>query len=77
MKLETENLKTLKATQMITQPFQGDNNGTYYYVEVNTSAPKKPWIFVKIYEPPLVTDVSPIQLKDAKTVDESDTLKTF
>lgn len=76
IQLLTQNLKPLKATQMIIQPFLGDN-GSYYYVKVQTPAKKHQWIFVKIYEPPQLTNVSPVQLKGVKTVNESDTLTTF
>lgn len=71
-------IKSLEATQMIVQPYQGDN-GSLYYVRVKafTSAKDFIWIFAKIYEPPQLTDVSPVRLRKAMKVKETDTLTTF
>ena len=76
MTLVTQNLQTLKAKQMISQDIAG-NQGTMYYVKVNTSNTKMPWLFCKIYEPPTVTGVSPVKLQNVKKVSESEPLVTF
>jgi hypothetical protein len=79
MTLLTQSLQTLKATQMISRDaVAGANRGTMYYVKVKTSNAKMPWLFCKIYEPPTVTGVSPVQLKRVKQgVSESEPLVTF
>eukprot|EP00544_Gedaniella_sp_CCMP2646_P004719 CAMPEP_0202481252 /NCGR_PEP_ID=MMETSP1361-20130828/909_1 /ASSEMBLY_ACC=CAM_ASM_000849 /TAXON_ID=210615 /ORGANISM="Staurosira complex sp., Strain CCMP2646" /LENGTH=121 /DNA_ID=CAMNT_0049108751 /DNA_START=193 /DNA_END=558 /DNA_ORIENTATION=- len=76
MTLLTQSLQTLKAMQMISRDIAG-NQGTMYYVKVKTSNAKMPWLFCKIYEPPTVTGVSPVQLKNVKQVSESEPLATF
>ena len=53
---------TLKATQMITREYITDNHksnigGTVYYVKCQTENKEWPWIFVKLYEPPVITGV--------------------
>jgi hypothetical protein len=77
VRLEMMHLDKLQATQMITrQVFNGDD-GTMYYVKVQTSLSDWPWIFVKIWEPPLITDVSPVQFKEMKKMKEDYKLVTF
>lgn len=75
--LETMNLSDLKATEMITRQVNGGDDGTTYYIKVKTELPQWPWIFVKIWEPPSVTDVSSIQFKGMKKMKEEYKLVTF
>lgn len=74
--LETFKLDTIKATQMITRQVSNDQ-GTMYYIKAQVSCVKWPWIFVKIYEPPTVTDVSPAVFKGMKKMDQDYKLVTF
>mmetsp|Transcript_14618 Transcript_14618/g.23731 ORF Transcript_14618/g.23731 Transcript_14618/m.23731 type:complete len:123 (-) Transcript_14618:209-577(-) len=77
--LETMHLDHLKATQMITRAcISGDDGGTMFYVKCRTNLDDNwPWIFVKLYEPPVVTDVSPVQFKEMKKMDQEYKLVTF
>lgn len=77
IQLSSMKLDELKATTMITQTVANGDQGMVYYVKVHTSEPKWPWIFCKIYEPPLVTDVSPVTLKGFKKMTEDYKLVTF
>ena len=70
------------ATQMITRSVDGrgggaGEDGTMYYVKVQTHLEDWPWIFVKIHEPPLVTGVSRVQFKGMKKMKEEYKLVTF
>ena len=68
----------LKATQMITQTFtNSDKPGMIYYVKCSTTNPEWPWIFVKIYEPPTITSVSPVKFRGLKKMKEEYKLVTF
>eukprot|EP00547_Thalassionema_nitzschioides_P005012 CAMPEP_0194206218 /NCGR_PEP_ID=MMETSP0156-20130528/5304_1 /TAXON_ID=33649 /ORGANISM="Thalassionema nitzschioides, Strain L26-B" /LENGTH=125 /DNA_ID=CAMNT_0038932681 /DNA_START=30 /DNA_END=407 /DNA_ORIENTATION=- len=71
--------KTLEATQMITRTFTNEprsrlfdklDPGRIYFIKVKTSNKKWPWIFVKIYEPPLVTNVFKVKFRDMKKMDQ-------
>mmetsp|Transcript_3708 Transcript_3708/g.8045 ORF Transcript_3708/g.8045 Transcript_3708/m.8045 type:complete len:126 (+) Transcript_3708:203-580(+) len=75
--LDVMSLDDLKATQMITRAVSKLNDGTMYYVKAQTGLDEWPWIFVKIYEPPEVTDVSPVTFKDIKKMKDDFKLVTF
>ena len=69
-----------KAEQMITRDGGVDPKGTMYYVKVKTSpgeCKEWSWLFVKIYEPNLVTDVSRVEFKGLKKMKEEYKLVTF
>ena len=75
-------LQDLKATQMITRSVDNSvdpsaNGGTMYYVKVRTDLEDWPWLFVKIFEPPQVTDVSPVAFKGLKKMKDDFALVTF
>lgn len=68
----------LKATQMITRSAeQARTGGMMYFIKVKTSKEKWPWIFCKIYEPESVTNVTPIQLRGFRKMDQEYKLVTF
>lgn len=74
--------RTLEAKQMITRNMRGkgddgNNDGKMYYIKVRTDIKEWPWIFVKIYEPPLVTDVSKVAFRSMKKMKEEYKLVTF
>lgn len=72
----SDKFETLTATQMITQTV-GNDQGMLYFVKVQTLNQKWPWLFLKIYEPPLITDVSKVTLKGFKKMKEEYNLITF
>ena len=59
---------------MITRDGGVDPKGTMYYAKVKKSGECKEWpsLFVKIYEPNLVTDVSRVGFKGLKKMKEED-----
>ena len=76
----------LKAAQMITREYITDNlknnnkiGGTIYYVKVQTENKDWPWIFVKIYEPPIITGVPGFRVRfmQMKKMDQEYKLVTF
>ena len=72
----------LKATQMITReylPAKNQIGGTIYYVKVQTSNPEWPWLFVKLYEPPVITGVPGfrVRFRGLKKMKEEYQLVTF
>mmetsp|Transcript_22105 Transcript_22105/g.33410 ORF Transcript_22105/g.33410 Transcript_22105/m.33410 type:complete len:133 (+) Transcript_22105:34-432(+) len=79
--------RNLKATQMITRTFINTprsrllpnlNPGTMYFIKVKTENKQYPWIFVKIYEPPVVTNVFKVKLRKMTKMDrEYDLVSTF
>lgn len=75
--------QNLKATQMITRDFittnGNDIGGRIYYVKAKTENPEWPWIFVKIYEPPLITGVPGfrVRFRQMKKMDREYELVTF
>eukprot|EP01083_Nonionella_stella_P246875 856617_1 len=81
--------RTLEAKQMITRELErcdekydasndeSKKNGMMYYVKVRTEVKEWPWLFVKIYDPPLVTTVSRVQFKGMKKMKEDYKLVTF
>lgn len=80
--------RSFEAKQMITRELErsdgkyagdenGKHNGMMYYVKVITQVKDWPWIFVKIYEPPLATGVSRVQFKGMKKMKEDFKLVTF
>ena len=55
-----------------------DNGGTMYYIKCKvTGLDKWPWIFVKIYEPELVTLATPVAFRGLKKMKEEFKLVTF
>ena len=75
--LDTLNLGELKATQMITRDVMTGDKGTMYYVKVKTVLKDWPWVFVKIFEPPIITDASPVTFKGMKKMVQDFELVTF
>lgn len=73
--------RTLEAKQMIIRVLknkgEGENDGHMYYIKCKTDVAEWPWIFVKLYEPPLVTDVSRVEFKAMKKMKEEYKLVTF
>merc|ERR1719384_2999747 len=78
--------RNLKATQMITRTFTNEpksrlfsnlDPGTIYYIKVKTSNENWPWIFVKIYEPPLVTNVFKVKFRNMRRMKNEFELVTF
>jgi len=73
--------RTLEAKQMIIRVLkgkgEGENDGKMYYIKCKTEVTAWPWIFVKIYEPPLVTDVSRVEFRAMKKMKEEYKLVTF
>lgn len=71
----------LKATQMIKRDVKSgiqDNGGTMYYIKCKiTGLDKWPWVFVKIYEPELVTVATPVAFRGLKKMKEEYKLVTF
>mmetsp|Transcript_26164 Transcript_26164/g.39601 ORF Transcript_26164/g.39601 Transcript_26164/m.39601 type:complete len:140 (-) Transcript_26164:219-638(-) len=77
----------LQATQMITRTFTNCNcNKGYrpssdaaslYFIKVKTSNKEWPWIFVKLYEPPVISSVSPVRVRGLKKMKEEYELVTF
>mmetsp|Transcript_42733 Transcript_42733/g.48560 ORF Transcript_42733/g.48560 Transcript_42733/m.48560 type:complete len:168 (+) Transcript_42733:53-556(+) len=80
----------LKATQMITRSFtncstntsitrtlSSSSSASIYFIKVKTSSTEWPWIFVKIYEPPVINTVSKVILRDMKKMKEEFGLITF
>jgi len=74
VELSKVSLDELTATQMITQTV-GDNMGMLYYVKVLTSPNTA--LFLKIYKPPILTDVSPVKLQGVQQAKPEDPLKVF
>jgi len=70
-----------EATQMITRDVKSgiqDSGGTMYYIKCKvTGLDKWPWIFVKIYEPALVSIASPVSFRGLKKMKEEFKLVTF
>jgi len=73
-----------EAKQMIIREMNstaGDHaGGKMYYVKVKTSpgeCKEWPWLFVKLYEPPIVTSVSRVEFKGLKKMKEEYKLVTF
>mmetsp|Transcript_25278 Transcript_25278/g.42930 ORF Transcript_25278/g.42930 Transcript_25278/m.42930 type:complete len:134 (-) Transcript_25278:293-694(-) len=73
--------RTLEAKQMIIRVLknkgEGENDGKMYYIKCKTEVAEWPWIFVKVYEPPLVTDVSRVGFRAMKKMKEEYKLVTF
>ena len=73
--------RTLEAKQMITRILKQNDNpkndGTMYYIKCKTDLSDWPWIFVKIYEPPMVTTASHVQFRSMKKMAEEYKLVTF
>ena len=71
----------LKATQMIKRDVKSgiqDNGGTMYYIKCKvTGLDEWPWVFVKIYEPELVTVATPVAFRGLKKMKEEFKLVTF
>uniref|UniRef100_A0A7S0FRE4 Uncharacterized protein n=1 Tax=Minutocellus polymorphus TaxID=265543 RepID=A0A7S0FRE4_9STRA len=71
----------LKATQMIKRDVKSviqDGGGTLYYIKCNVSGLDEwPWIFIKIYEPALVTVATPVSFRGLKKLKEEFKLVTF
>mmetsp|Transcript_42734 Transcript_42734/g.48561 ORF Transcript_42734/g.48561 Transcript_42734/m.48561 type:complete len:158 (+) Transcript_42734:174-647(+) len=70
----------LKATQMIIRTFTNSSPNSpafIYYIKVKMSSTEWPWIFVKIYEPPVINTVSKVVLRDLKKMKEEYGLITF
>jgi len=79
--LNVKKLGDLTATQMITRSVDSrgtpGKGGTMYYIKVRTTLTEWPWIFVKIYEPPLVTTASPVGFRGMKKMKDDFKLITF
>uniref|UniRef100_A0A7S4N0A4 Cystatin domain-containing protein n=1 Tax=Odontella aurita TaxID=265563 RepID=A0A7S4N0A4_9STRA len=81
--LDVDKLRALTATQMITRTVDSGGGaapgkgGIMYYVKVQTTLAEWPWIFVKIYEPPLVTTASPVGFRGMKKMKDDFKLITF
>ena len=69
----------IKATEMITRDFTNGNGGRIYYVKAKTENPEWPWVFVKIYEPPLITGVPGfrVRFRQMKKMDQEYKLVVF
>ena len=71
----------LKATQMITRIFTNSDDlqkpGKIHYIKAKTTNPDWPWIFVKVYEPPEITSVSPVKFREMKKMKEEYKLVVF
>ena len=70
-----------EAKQMIIRVLKnkgnGENDGKMYYIKCKTDLSEWPWVFVKIYEPPLVTTVSRVEFRAMKKMKEEYKLVTF
>ena len=73
--------RAFEAKQMITRDLRsrgdGENDGKMYYIKCKTEIKDWPWIFVKVYEPPLVTGVSRVEFRGMKKMKEDYKLVTF
>lgn len=73
--------RTREAKQMIIRVLRnrgdGGNDGKMYYIKCKTEVAEWPWIFVKLYEPALVTDVARVQFRAMKKMKEEYKLVTF
>mmetsp|Transcript_27859 Transcript_27859/g.39871 ORF Transcript_27859/g.39871 Transcript_27859/m.39871 type:complete len:134 (+) Transcript_27859:86-487(+) len=73
--------RTLEAKQMIIRVLknrgEGENDGKMYYIKCKTDVAEWPWIFVKLYEPPLVTGVARVEFRAMKKMKEEYKLVTF
>ncbi|KAL7546947.1 hypothetical protein ACHAWF_010270 [Thalassiosira exigua] len=79
--------RSFKATQMIQRELirnphgvyneQRKNDGIMYYIKVKTDVEAWPWVFVKLFEPPLITGVSRVTFREMKKMKEDYKLVTF
>mmetsp|Transcript_4655 Transcript_4655/g.7193 ORF Transcript_4655/g.7193 Transcript_4655/m.7193 type:complete len:134 (-) Transcript_4655:104-505(-) len=73
--------RTLEAKQMIIRVLKnrggGENDGKMYYIKCKTEVAEWPWIFVKLYEPALVTNLARVEFRAMKKMKEEYKLVTF